>query len=167
MDVMRLPLGILTGVGFIGAGAILRKNDLVLGLTTAATLWFATVVGLCLGGGQLVLGSVSAAIGFVVLWGLRRLENRIERYQRGALKIVIAEDRLSVQDLRQRLEKAKMHINSLSLAHSLSEHRRTFDCDLRWPSARGNADVPGIVAELEQLPGVIELEWRGVSVGPS
>jgi uncharacterized membrane protein YhiD involved in acid resistance len=42
MDLMRLPLGILTGVGFIGAGAIVRKGDLVLGITTAATLWFAT-----------------------------------------------------------------------------------------------------------------------------
>ena len=40
LDLMRLPLGILSGVGFIGAGAILRKDGLVKGLTTAATLWF-------------------------------------------------------------------------------------------------------------------------------
>lgn len=51
MDLMRLPLGILTGVGFIGAGAIVHNNELVVGVTTAATLWFATVVGLCMGGG--------------------------------------------------------------------------------------------------------------------
>jgi len=37
MDLMRLPLGILTGVGFIGAGAILKRGDLVTGMTTAAT----------------------------------------------------------------------------------------------------------------------------------
>jgi putative Mg2+ transporter-C (MgtC) family protein len=54
MDLMRLPLGILTGVGFIGGGAILKKGDLVTGVTTAATLWLVTVIGLCLGGGQLV-----------------------------------------------------------------------------------------------------------------
>jgi putative Mg2+ transporter-C (MgtC) family protein len=59
MDLMRLPLGILTGVGFIGAGAIVRKDEMVVGVTTASTLWFATVVGLCLGGGQVILGSVS------------------------------------------------------------------------------------------------------------
>ena len=41
MDLMRLPLGILTGVGFIGGGAILKKGDLVTGVTTAATLWLA------------------------------------------------------------------------------------------------------------------------------
>ena len=56
MDLMRLPLGILSGMGFIGAGAILRKDNLVLGVTTAATLWFVTVMGLCFGGGQIGLG---------------------------------------------------------------------------------------------------------------
>ncbi len=55
-DVMRLPLGILTGMGFIGGGAILRRDGFVLGVTTAATLWFVTVVGLCFGGGQIKLG---------------------------------------------------------------------------------------------------------------
>jgi len=49
LDLMRLPLGILTGVGFIGGGAILHKKDIVVGVTTAATLWFSTVIGLCFG----------------------------------------------------------------------------------------------------------------------
>jgi putative Mg2+ transporter-C (MgtC) family protein len=45
MDLMRLPLGILSGMGFIGAGAIVRKDNFVHGLTTAATLWFVTGLG--------------------------------------------------------------------------------------------------------------------------
>jgi putative Mg2+ transporter-C (MgtC) family protein len=167
MDLMRLPLGILTGVGFIGAGAIVRKNELVVGLTTAATLWFATVVGLCLGGGQLVLGSVATVLGFLVLWWLRWIENRVERYQMGELKIVIAEKRLSASDLRDRLERARFHVNSISVVHRAREHADTLDCQLRWPAPGGNADVPRIVAELEELPGVVELEWRGVGSRPS
>src|SRR5580700_3335317 len=43
MDLMRLPLGILSGMGFIGGGAILRRGNFVIGVTTAATLWFVTV----------------------------------------------------------------------------------------------------------------------------
>ncbi len=57
MDVLRFPLGVLTGVGFIGGGAILKRGDLVTGVTMAATLWIMTAVGLCIGGGQLVVGS--------------------------------------------------------------------------------------------------------------
>jgi putative Mg2+ transporter-C (MgtC) family protein len=45
-DVMRLPLGILSGMGFIGGGVILRRGDLVTGVTTSATRWTVTVIGL-------------------------------------------------------------------------------------------------------------------------
>lgn len=167
MDLMRLPLGILTGVGFIGAGAIVRrKNELVLGLTTAATLWFATVVGLCLGGGQLILGCIATLVGFVVLWGFRWFESRVERYQRAELSITIAGDRFSAEDLRSRLEAAKFRIRSLSVIHSVSEGRRKLDCEVRWPSERGSAEVPAILNELEALPGIVQLEWRGIASGP-
>jgi len=71
MDIMRLPLGILSGMGFIGAGAIVRRDNIVLGVTTAATLWFVTVIGLCFGGGQIILGLVSLGLGLMVLWGLK------------------------------------------------------------------------------------------------
>src|ERR1700742_4638563 len=71
LDLMRLPLGILSGMGFIGAGAIIRKESIVLGVTTAATLWFTTVMGLCFGGGQLALGSAALLLGIGTLWGLK------------------------------------------------------------------------------------------------
>jgi len=167
MDVMRLPLGILTGVGFIGAGAIVRKNEMALGITTAATIWFATVVGLCLGGGQLILGSVSTAVGFIVLWGLRWLENRVEHYQIAELSITVAEGRLSAQQLRDRLEAASFRIKSLSMTHFVSEHRKEFNCEVRWPSPRGSSAIPEVLAELEGMPGLIELKWTGVSTGPN
>jgi MgtC family len=51
-DLVRLPLGILSGIGFIGAGAILRRGDAGRGITTAATLWMMTIIGLCFGGGR-------------------------------------------------------------------------------------------------------------------
>jgi putative Mg2+ transporter-C (MgtC) family protein len=61
LDLMRLPLGVLPGIGFIGAGTIPKKGDTVSGVTTAATIWFVTVIGLCSGGGQRSLGA--AAVG--------------------------------------------------------------------------------------------------------
>ncbi|WGR98566.1 MgtC/SapB family protein [Bradyrhizobium sp. ISRA443] len=87
LDLMRLPLGILTGVGFIGGGTILKKGDLITGVTTAATLWLITVIGLCLGGGQLALGCVGTAIGVVTLSILKWVDVRIPRLHRAALTI--------------------------------------------------------------------------------
>jgi putative Mg2+ transporter-C (MgtC) family protein len=79
MDVMRLPLGILTGVGFIGGGAILRRGNLVKGVTTAATLWVMTVIGLCFGGGQLRLGLDATVLSLATLFALKWLDARIPR----------------------------------------------------------------------------------------
>jgi putative Mg2+ transporter-C (MgtC) family protein len=160
MDLMRLPLGILTGVGFIGAGAIVRKNDLVIGLTTAATMWFATVIGLCMGGGQLILGTVSTGIGFAVLWGLRFVEGRLEHNRPAHLRIAVAGDRLSEQELRLQLRAAKLHIKSLSMTHSVSANRRTFDCDVRWAAERENTEIPASIGQLESWPGVETVEWE-------
>jgi len=91
LDLMRLPLGILSGIGFIGAGAILRKDGLVHGLTTAATLWFITVLGLLFGGGQLILGVVSTALAFFILWALKQLEHRMTVRQSGTLYLELKE----------------------------------------------------------------------------
>ncbi|MCC7281764.1 MAG: MgtC/SapB family protein [Acetobacteraceae bacterium] len=79
MDVLRLPLGVLTGVGFIGGGAILRRGDGVTGVTTAATIWIMTVVGLCFGGGQIVLGAIATAIAFVVIVPVKSIDRLIRR----------------------------------------------------------------------------------------
>ena len=160
MDLMRLPLGILTGVGFIGAGAIVRKNELVVGITTAATMWYATVIGLCMGGGQLILGSASTFLGFVILWWFRILENRVERYQPAQLMVTVADDQLSAHALRQHLRVADFRIKSLSMSHSTRRHCRRFDCEVRWPAQNGSGEIPLSICELEALPGVVEVEWK-------
>lgn len=75
-------MGILTGVGFIGGGSVLRRGDLVTGITTAATLLAVTVIGPCSGGGQIWLTIVSTAIGVVTLIVLKRPEIRAAREHR-------------------------------------------------------------------------------------
>ncbi|MBV8375819.1 MAG: MgtC/SapB family protein [Verrucomicrobia bacterium] len=99
MDLMRLPLGILTGVGFIGGGAILRRGDLVTGVTTAATLWMMTVIGLCFGGGQIALGVTATALTFMTLWALKWLDIWIPRETRGILAIKAELESTSVSDI--------------------------------------------------------------------
>lgn len=99
MDLMRLPLGILTGVGFIGAGAILRRGDLLTGVTTAATLWLVTVIGLCFGGGQLILGIAATVLALLTLWTLQRCDAAISRRHRARLVIAGPADGRPVSDV--------------------------------------------------------------------
>jgi putative Mg2+ transporter-C (MgtC) family protein len=99
MDLMRMPLGILTGVGFIGGGAILRRGNLLAGVTTAATLWATTVIGLCLGGGQLVLGLAATMLAVITLWALKWIDVRIPREHRAVLVIYAERGSFSASDL--------------------------------------------------------------------
>jgi putative Mg2+ transporter-C (MgtC) family protein len=160
MDLMRLPLGILTGVGFIGAGAIVRKGDLVLGITTAATLWFATVVGLCMGGGQIILGSTATVLGYLVLTALRWAEHRIGLYQPATLTLVTAQHNIDLAGLRPRLEAARFRVRAISVEYSPHDQRQNIRCEVRWPSPHGAADLPAIFEELERTPGLIQLAWH-------
>src|SRR6185503_3582105 len=57
-DPARLGAGILTGIGFLGAGTIIRHGNFVRGVTTAASLWFVTVLGLAFGNGLFLLGTI-------------------------------------------------------------------------------------------------------------
>jgi putative Mg2+ transporter-C (MgtC) family protein len=91
MDVLRLPLGVLTGVGFIGGGAILRRGDLITGVATAATLWIMTAIGLALGGGQYGLGIVAILLTLATLLTLRWVDMRIPREHHGRLTLAANE----------------------------------------------------------------------------
>lgn len=73
-DTSRVAAQIVSGIGFLGAGAIFRSGPLIKGLTTAAGLWAAAAVGMAAGSGQLLWAVVAAAMAMVVLVGLRLLD---------------------------------------------------------------------------------------------
>ncbi len=79
-DVTRVVQGITTGIGFVGAGAILKLTQggrvQVTGLTTAATVWLAAAVGTAAGSGRLWLPLLATALGLVILVPLRRYDER-------------------------------------------------------------------------------------------
>lgn len=74
----RIAAQIVTGIGFLGAGAILRSGDNVHGLTTAATIWVNAAIGMAAGLGSYALAVSSAAITLVVLAFLRVMERLFE-----------------------------------------------------------------------------------------
>ena len=73
-EVGRISAQIVTGIGFLGAGAILRSGLSVLGLTTAASIWFVAAIGMLVGLGYYLLGFISSLAALFVLTALNRLE---------------------------------------------------------------------------------------------
>src|SRR6202012_6119548 len=132
MDLMRLPLGILSGMGFIGAGAIVRRDTMIQGVTTAATLWFVTVMGLCFGGGQIGLGLCALALGMIILSGLKQVEKHCKQDRHATLVIAAGQNALPEAEITQTILAAgcKMEVTSVTMGENAA--LQEIKCDIKW-----------------------------------
>lgn len=163
LDLMRLPLGILTGVGFIGGGAILRRGNMVQGVTTAATLWIVTVIGLCLGGGQLALGMTTLAMVLLVLWALKRLESLIHQERHATLSVSVNAPGPTDDEIPAMLSRAGFEIKAwdvISSSRSDAAPLRKVRCEVSWRGRRDDPLTPPIVDQIAQIPSVTRLRWK-------
>jgi len=157
LDLMRLPLGILSGMGFIGAGAIVRRGDLVHGITTAATLWFVTVVGICLGGGQLALGSATLVIGFLVLWGLKWIEQKTLEKRTGTLTLIAKGER--EEEVLAGLTASGYNVQTVTATFVNRTQRRKLTYRIRWRGGTPVDETPDFVRQLAERPGIERVSW--------
>lgn len=89
----RIAAQIVGGIGFLGAGAIIRDRGSVQGATTAATIWLVASIGMACGAGFLVLATASTGLTILVLLGLSPIEKRLSHYRQAALTSAESEER--------------------------------------------------------------------------
>ncbi len=92
VDASRIAAGIVTGIGFIGAGVIFRQGPLVKGVTTAASIWIVAAIGVSLGVKLYYLAIIAAVLGFLILSILKSFESRIIRTPNYRIKITASKD---------------------------------------------------------------------------
>ncbi len=157
MDILRFPLGILTGVGFIGGGAILRRGDIATGVTTAATLWIITAIGLCFGGGQIVVGAVATALTLVVLSPLKHLQMLMPCEEKGSVTIKIskAED---IPELETSLPAGSAAV--FNALHEIDDRNEAVIFEIRWTSGQRGTDAFAIAHALRAKFCLMEFEHR-------
>lgn len=161
MDVMRLPLGILSGMGFIGGGVILRKGSIVRGVTTAATLWFVTVMGLCFGGGQIGLGLGALLLGLIVLIGLKHLERHLRQVRQATLTVVAGPIPPSDTELTDAIVAAGYSIATSSVVIGEDAELREMSCEVKWRARDGETGQPAAFMKgLATRFGLAKVDWR-------
>jgi putative Mg2+ transporter-C (MgtC) family protein len=157
-DPMRLPLGILSGIGFIGAGTIVRRGDFVAGVTTAATIWFLTVIGLCYGGGQIILGLVGCLLGLIVLKALKFVEKRMHQNRHGTLRLLVVDGPEMDSNLRALLQDGGYHVTSFSYSSSRTAETQEFVYGLKWRELPAQEKLPSLVGRLKALSGITTIK---------
>jgi len=151
VDPSRIAASVVSGVGFLGAGAILRTGLGVQGLTTAASLWLVAAVGLAAGGGMYKEAVAATGISLFALTVLRRLEGRQWRPMIRRLVVVLEGGE---GERKEVLERIKVHGGTISeVGHDRNtrENRSRLLLDVRVADA---AILDQIVARLGELPSV-------------
>jgi putative Mg2+ transporter-C (MgtC) family protein len=164
MDVMRLPLGVLTGVGFLGAGAIVRKGSVVLGLTTAATLWFVTVMGMCFGSGKFTLGVAALVSSLIVIWGLKHIETRVRIDRRGSLTLEVLEHGPGDEAVRQLFKENGFEVAANGIHAAGTPRAIRYHYELIWRACPHDVTQPSFLNALLANTAVTSVDWAPQSL---
>lgn len=161
-DPARLAAGVLSGMGFLGAGVIIhsRHSNITRGVTTAALLWFASILGLAFGSGALGLGLLATALGSIILFVLPRVEERIANDWYADLSIQATYES-SVPELIKSVEANNVQVKGINWKEHLATNDRSLRLHLKFKSDRIHTLPNELIAHLSSLPGIKSIHWHG------
>lgn len=160
---------VVSGIGFLGAGVIMKEGMNVRGLNTAATLWCSAAVGSCAGADMLADAALLTAlvlVGNTLLRPLVNLINRIpidDRHAEATYEVSLIcrrDDMATMRDLLlERLEQGKYPVGDVGIAHANAD---PIEIVARLVSTAVNPhEIDRIVAQLEAEPAVLSATWGG------
>jgi putative Mg2+ transporter-C (MgtC) family protein len=148
IDPTRIAAQIVSGIGFLGAGAILKDGIVIRGLTTAASLWATAAVGMAAGAGEYVVGAVGAGVILISLWPINALAERLHGSSIPEVQLRLQLERVDlVGQISTILLENKLEIGTISTQRLA---KNSYQADLMVRARRSAA----LTAALEALGGV-------------
>jgi len=151
-DPARLAAQVISGIGFLGAGAILRYGETVKGLTTATSLWTVAIIGLAAGAGSFVVSAGATLLVLVVLTILNAFEKRfIRSYATRTIQLLVEDRPGLMTDLRLLLDKLEQKVLSINISKDFDRKEATLEAIIRTIE---EPDLAPLVEGLSEFPGV-------------
>ena len=159
-DPGRIAAQIVSGIGFLGAGTILRQGSIVRGLTTAASLWAVAGIGIAVGVGgprYLMLAAVATGIVFITLSTMRNIEPSAGKRVGYGLYLEMPADRLqALGEIMQHLISIGASVYSTRSVQTSSAEKRAFRLKILLPR---KVKIGGIIEKLASQEGLDRFEW--------
>ena len=154
-DPTRIAAQIVSGIGFLGAGAIIRQGLSVKGLTTAATLWLVAAIGMASGAGYYSAALFATAGALLTLGPLRGVAYKIVRRYRPEVDRLLVEIPAggSPGAVLEAIERGGSRVVSLEIEQEGDRRSLAIDVDLR------GIEAPQVVADVGEIDGVLEVRW--------
>jgi putative Mg2+ transporter-C (MgtC) family protein len=132
VDASRIAASIVTGMGFLAGGAIMRTGISVQGLTTAAALWLVGSIGMASGAGMYVIAVFVTILGVVALTLLRRFEDKDDRMSRRRIFLVLGGDG-SVSEISTKLTDIGATVSAIEYDRHVADKTLAVTLDVRFP----------------------------------
>ncbi|WP_408530195.1 MgtC/SapB family protein [Paraburkholderia nemoris] len=155
LDPSRVAAQVVSGIGFLGAGSILLRGEVVRGLTTAASLWSVAGIGLAVGGGMYTAAFGSTIIILIILAGVKPLERRfISVRQQRSIQLLAERGSVSLDSLHRALGTGSIRVKQFIVQQS-EDDPELDDVQIALSRASSN-EFAAICARLEMMAGVRE-----------
>lgn len=155
-DPTRVAAQIVSGIGFLGAGAIIRDVGRIKGLTTASSLWVTAAIGMACGFGQIDVAATVTGLAIAALVGLKYLERQLFPRLRGRTIILLVEDAQTVAETMRRVTDVLPDVRLRRIApQQPGVHRLTL-----YAGVGHEIDVAAVAQDVMALPGVVGVDLR-------
>jgi putative Mg2+ transporter-C (MgtC) family protein len=150
-DTSRVAAQIVSGIGFLGAGAILKYGTSIRGLTTAASLWTAAAIGMAAGAGEWLIAGVGTFIVLFSLWPLNALIARLHKPGQHAIRLRLEVGRLeALGDVSRLLADRRVEMAGIN-SQRIGKGRYEVELELRLPTAVRPQDVIGAITAIPDV----------------
>ncbi|HLO35934.1 MAG TPA: MgtC/SapB family protein [Candidatus Deferrimicrobium sp.] len=151
VDPTRIAAQIVSGIGFLGAGAILKYGTSIRGLTTAASLWTAAAIGMAAGAGEWVIATVGTAIVIFSLWPLNALVARLHKPGLQTLRVRLEVGRLeALGDVSRLLSDRRIEMAGIN-SQRIGKGRYEVELEVRLPTAVRAQDIIGAITAIPDV----------------
>src|SRR5499426_2086150 len=151
-DPTRIAAQIISGIGFLGAGAVLHSHGFVLGLTTAATIWVVAGVGMALGSGMYTVAIFVTAMSLITLYFLAFIEDKIQGRRSYSYALVVTDLNQALASINRVLQDSSVSAASFNFKKKAGHYRVWFTLLIpRETNVR-------IIQRLSEVPEIIQVE---------
>lgn len=153
IDPGRIAYGVMVGIGFLGAGAIVRYGAAVRGLTTAASIWCTAAVGLASGFGMFLVAALAAILVLIALVVLRKVELKLSRPSQKTIEVLL---RTGTPDAIQRVRRSMLDrgIHVFDTGYSRSEAGEMITLQVLVPMSHRPEEMSQWFREIPEILGV-------------
>jgi putative Mg2+ transporter-C (MgtC) family protein len=155
IDPARIAAQVVTGVGFLGAGTIMRFRASVRGLTTAASLWVVSGIGLAVGSGFILPAVFTTIIAIITLIFLPKVEGEMEKDKYMTIKMLISGQEHFLDNIKNILEKNSVKLQNYKFEKDVQKEEIVYDMNVKFKDEKmlvlATDDMIKTIKEIKRL----------------